>query len=89
MKVEVIRAWPRRCERFELDLPAGSCVAEAVAAAGLDDEIAADAAYAVFGVRVDGRTPLNEGDRVEVLRPLQIDPMDARRRRAQAGRAPR
>jgi len=43
-------------------------------------------AYAVFGVRVDRQTVLQEGDRVELLRPLQADPKEARRRRATARR---
>jgi hypothetical protein len=37
---------------------------------------------AVFGVQATPQTPLHAGDRVELLRPLQVDPKDARRRRA-------
>jgi putative ubiquitin-RnfH superfamily antitoxin RatB of RatAB toxin-antitoxin module len=40
------------------------------------------AGVAVFGVQVSARTLLHEGDRVELLRPLLIDPKQARRRRA-------
>ena len=39
-------------------------------------------AGAVFGVLADRSTVLREGDRVELLRPLQVDPKEARRRRA-------
>lgn len=88
MKVEVVRAWPQRFERIELELPPGSRVADALAAAGFSDETQT-VAYAIYGVRVDEQTLLNDGDRVEWLRPLQADPMDARRRRAQARRSPR
>ena len=87
MKVQVLRAWPRRFESIELELPAGSRVADALAAAGWVDQ-ADTVAYAVHGVRVDAATSLNEGDRLELLRPLKIDPMDARRRRAQVRKAP-
>lgn len=88
MKVEVVRAWPQRFECIELELPLGSRVADALAAAGWSDD-PETVAYAVYGVRVDEQALLNDGDRVELLRPLQADPMDARRRRAQARRTPR
>jgi uncharacterized protein len=38
---------------------------------------------AVFGQSVQLDSTLHEGDRVEILRPLLIDPMDARRSRAE------
>jgi putative ubiquitin-RnfH superfamily antitoxin RatB of RatAB toxin-antitoxin module len=37
---------------------------------------------ALHGVRCDAGTRLNEGDRIELLRPLVADPKDARRVRA-------
>jgi len=83
MRVELLRAWPHRFERKELDLPPGSCIAEALAAAGWGDD-PDTVAYAIFGVRADRGTVLREGDRVELLRPLQADPKEARRRRAKA-----
>lgn len=83
MKVEIVRAWPRRYESMELDLPEGARVVDAVAAAGWSDDAQA-VAYAVFGVSATEQTVLNPGDRVELLRPLQTDPKEARRRRAEA-----
>lgn len=66
----------------------GATVADAVAASGL--ALDGVAGYAVFGVRADAHTRLHEGDRVELLRPLRIDPKEARRRRAQGqGAKPR
>lgn len=82
MKIEVIRAWPRRFEAASLELAEGATLAEAVAAAGFDGE-AGVSGYAVFGVRAETDTVLHDGDRVELLRPLQIDPKEARRRRAE------
>lgn len=82
MKVEVVRAWPQRFEAVTVELPEGATLAAAVAAAGWQDD-ARTAAYAVFGVKAGADAPLREGDRVELLRPLQIDPKEARRRRAQ------
>ena len=83
MKVEVVRAWPRRFESVWVELPADATVVQALAASGWKDD-ADIVACAVFGVRADGETVLHEGDRVELLRPLVADPKDARRRRAES-----
>lgn len=82
MRVELLRAWPRRFERAEVELPAGSCVADALSASGWADDPDA-VACAVFGVCVDHRAVLRDGDRIELLRPLQVNPKEARRRRAE------
>lgn len=81
MRVEVIRAWPHRFESVELDLPDGSTVAAAVAASGFDG-LTPGQPLAVHGLMVEDDAVLREGDRVEVLRPLLLDPKEARRRRA-------
>jgi uncharacterized protein len=80
IRVEVIRAWPRRFEVVALVLPDSATVAEALAASGFILE--GISGYAVFGDRVGSDTRLCDGDRLELLRPLQIDPKEARRRRA-------
>ena len=80
MKVEVVMAWPRRFESTWLELPDGATVGDAVERCGLPmDEVVA---LAVHGVRVERDAALRDGDRIELLRPLQADPKDARRRRA-------
>lgn len=69
-----------------VDLPDGSTVADAVTGSRLLERHHVDAATlscAIHGERVDPATPLADGDRVELLRPLVADPKDARRRRAQ------
>lgn len=81
MKVEVVRAWPQRFETLTLELAEGAVLGDAVAAAGWQDD-AQISGYAVFGVKAAADTVLRDGDRVELLRPLQVDPKDARRRRA-------
>lgn len=80
VRIQVVRALSRRCESTELALEDGATVADAVRMSGLasDDR----AGYAVFGDRVEPGRVLVDGDRVEILRPLLIDPKDARRRRA-------
>ncbi len=85
MKVEVIQAWPGRFETATVELPEGAKVADAVMAAR-PAATEAIAGYAVFGVLADAATPLRDGDRVELLRALQVDPKEARRRRAQKPR---
>ncbi len=80
--MDVVRAWPHRHEWRELELAEGTTLAQAVAAAGMAAD-AAIAGYAVHGVLASADTVLRDGDRVELLRPLLLDPKEARRRRAQ------
>lgn len=81
MKVELVRAWPRRFERIELELGEGACVADALQAAGWTDA-GESPDCSVFGVTANAATALHDGDRIELLRPLLADPKEARRRRA-------
>lgn len=81
MKVEVLMAWPRRFESVSLELPMGATLADALAAAGWSDAEGISG-YAIFGVNAALDTVLRDGDRVELLRPLLMDPKEARRRRA-------
>ena len=81
MKVEVLMAWPRRFESVSLELPVGATRSDALAAAGWSDAEGISG-YAIFGVNAVLDTVLRDGDRVELLRPLLMDPKEARRRRA-------
>ncbi|MEO7072010.1 MAG: RnfH family protein [Rhodanobacter sp.] len=72
--------------RRTLTLPAGSTAVQAVEASGLL-ALLPDGAFdrqrlGVFAQRVEAEHVLQDGDRVEIYRPLQLDPMEARRRRA-------
>ena len=82
MRVVVIRAWPGRFESLEVEVPDSATVSDALKAAAMDGDPACTA-VAIYGERADPDTALRDGDRVELLRPLQADPKDARRRRAQ------
>ncbi len=90
MRVEVAYALPDEQFLIALDVDAGTTAAEAVVASGLPERFAeadpATAALAVFGRACERDAVLRPGDRVEILRPLQIDPREARRRRATEGR---
>ena len=81
MHIEVVMAWPRRHQSVTLELPAGATLAHAlehIAWAALPEVVG----YAIFGANAEPSTLLEDGDRVELLRGLQIDPKEARRRRA-------
>lgn len=39
-------------------------------------------AVGIYGVRASLRDPVRDGDRIEIYRPLHVDPKEARRRRA-------
>lgn len=83
--IEVAYAEPGRSFLRRCDLEAGATVADAIAASGLEREFAIDATALAVGIwskPVPRETRLNEGDRVELYRPLKIDPKEARRRRA-------
>jgi uncharacterized protein len=87
MIVEVCHAEPERATRIAVDLPAGATVADAIRASDIATRCGVDVAVlglAVFGRRVTDDSVLEEGDRVELLRPLAVDPKQARRLRAEA-----
>ena len=87
MKVTVVWAAPDAQDVVPVTLAAGATVADAVARSGIVEHYALDAArlkFAVFGRRAPAETPLSDGDRVEITRPLVADPKESRRRRALA-----
>jgi uncharacterized protein len=92
MRVWVVYALPERQSVQELELPESATVAEAVARSGLLQKFPEIAerplACAIYGRVVAGSHSLRADDRVEILRPLQLDPKD-RRRAAARGRTPR
>lgn len=74
----------------QLELPAGSTLADAVLASGIA-ALLPDAGWreptgalrlAVWGRLRDAGEALHDGDRVDLTRPLRIDPKEARRLRA-------
>lgn len=68
-----------------LKLMRGSTARDAVSQSGLSQrfpELDGTQPLGVYGKRVADDYPLQDGDRVEILRPLAIDPKEARRRRA-------
>ena len=84
--VTVVYALADRATEIRLARPAGSLVADALARSGMAErhpEIDwATAAVGIYGTQVRRDTLLADGDRVEIYRPLLIDPKERRRRRA-------
>lgn len=95
MRIEVAYARPDQQYLLTLDLPAGSTVSDALAAAGLAErcpELAGgDFVVGIWGqIEKSPQTRvLQMGDRVEVYRPLSVDPMAARKARADKARQQR
>lgn len=84
IEVEVVLAWPQQVHCRRLQLEEGATVADAIAAAAIDGSTACPA-VAVHGVLAQPQQVLLDGDRIELLRALQADPKDNRRRRARGG----
>ena len=83
---------PRRVQMLEIELPHGATVATALRAAGLavvPDGAGNDSSIdcGVWGRKARLNQPLRDLDRVEVYRPLTVDPKEARRQRYKQHRA--
>ncbi len=87
LRVEVVYALADVQHTVELALPVDATIADALhrvrnlpAFKGVDID---NASVGIFGTVVADRNQrLSEGDRVEIYRPLSVDPMTARRMRA-------
>jgi putative ubiquitin-RnfH superfamily antitoxin RatB of RatAB toxin-antitoxin module len=86
LDVQVVYALAERQTIVKLQLPAGATVADAVERSGLKQRHAEigsrPLACAIYGRTVTEATTLRDGDRVEILRPLLIDPKEQRRQAA-------
>jgi putative ubiquitin-RnfH superfamily antitoxin RatB of RatAB toxin-antitoxin module len=76
---------PREVREWALDLPAGATVLQALQASGLAAEfpqlhLDADN-VGIWGRKAGLDDAVSDGDRIEVYRPLRVDPKVARRER--------
>jgi uncharacterized protein len=83
-------AAPRKVHTLALSLPSGACVRDALALCEQDSRFAIalqpHVHCAVWGVKAALSQPLAHLDRIELCRPLRVDPKVARRERfAQQG----
>ena len=84
LRIEVIHCAARgQVDTCRLELPDGATVQEAVAASGLLQRCPGLhlADTGIWGRAATATQRLRDGDRVELYRPLLVEPMDARRAR--------
>ena len=86
LMVEVVYADAAQAVRRRLEMAPGSTVMQAIETSGIIawlPQAALDSTrLGIFAQHVSAGQLLQDGDRIEIYRPLQLDPMDARRRRA-------
>jgi putative ubiquitin-RnfH superfamily antitoxin RatB of RatAB toxin-antitoxin module len=97
LRCSVVAALPGFEWSVELSLPAGATLGDALALARHDyqrlpvvQQMAINWQGAAIGVWGEVRSrdaPLCEGDRIEIYRPLSLDPKQGRRQRAQSRRS--
>ena len=90
MRVEVVYALATAQDCVALEVQEGALAYQAVKESGLIErhpELSAEVwRLGIFGQEVAPERPLRDGDRIEILRPLAMDPKEARRRRARRTR---
>ena len=88
LPVEIVLATPERQVLLALEVDAGSNVADVIARSGIGSQFAErdldEMPVGIWGIPVSRDRPVGPGDRVELYRPLEIDPREARRQRASA-----
>ena len=91
--VEVVFGIPGQQRLVSLTLQSGVTVADAIEKSGLSRDFAghdlSTLSVGVWGHLATRDSVLSAGDRVEIYRPLQMDPRDARRRLAALGQTMR
>lgn len=76
---------PRQVRQWDISVPAGSTVAQAIAISGLllefPDLSAGAPLVGIWGKKTSLRHVVQHQDRLEIYRPLRVDPKIARRER--------
>jgi uncharacterized protein len=90
ISVEVAYARPDKQMILKVKGAAGMTALEAVERSGIREHFPeiepASAKLGIFGKATKGDTALQDGDRVEIYRPLIADPKEARKQRAAEGK---
>lgn len=86
--IEVAYALPRVQTVLELEVPPGTTCRTAIGLSGILDRHPdidlEQMTVGIYGELAELDTQVADGDRVEIYRPLQMDPREQRRRRLQA-----
>lgn len=87
LKIEVVYGLPDKQALKKMNVQNGCTAREAVCQSGLDEIFSEldlqTAPLGIFGKSVKDETLLRDKDRIEIYRPLLIDPKEARRKRVQ------
>jgi hypothetical protein len=86
VRAVVVYAVPGQAHLFDVQVPAASTIRTAIQASGILSAVP-ELAGRELDVGVFGRTcgledAVHDGDRIEIYRPLVLDPKEARRQRA-------
>lgn len=91
IEVEVAYALPERQLILKVEVPLGASAIEAVRLSGIEEQFPeielGKNRLGVFGKLCKPERMLQPGDRVEIYRPLIVDPRAARRELAAAGKS--
>jgi uncharacterized protein len=84
--VDVVYAGVERQIALRIELPRGSSARQAIDRSGIVEKLPEGAVdlqqLGVFGKRIEPDRIVQDGDRIEIYRPLLLNPMEARRKRA-------
>jgi len=87
LHIEVVYALPGRAYLIPVDVPQGTTLKQGIELSGILDQCPdidlSRNKMGIFGKLKDPGTRLKDGDRIEIYRPLKVDPKEARRKRAQ------
>lgn len=87
LEIEVVYGLPDKQMLKKMNVQNGCTAREAVCQSGLDEIFSEldlqTAPLGIFGKSVKDETLLRDKDRIEIYRPLLIDPKEARRKRVQ------
>ena len=90
ISVEIAFGTRDRQELLELTVPAGTTLADALSRSCIAELFPGERidrlAVGIWGKPVARTTRLSDGDRIEIYRPLAMDPREARRRLAAMGK---
>ena len=91
MNVEVVFALPERQELISISVDPDATVDEVISKSKIGDkfpdEDISNYETGIWGKPVDRSHRLRDGDRLEIYRPLSIDPREARRKLAKSGKS--
>jgi putative ubiquitin-RnfH superfamily antitoxin RatB of RatAB toxin-antitoxin module len=91
LRIEIVYASPSQQTIMHMVVESGAVVQDVVERSGILRSLPSEErlSYGIFGRRVTPDRTLQDGDRIEIYRPLRVDPRLARRARASSTRRAR